>query len=54
MINWEEQAVEYLKEYGNDDTYIREWVNGLVPSFENYLECFYKAFFEQLEFMEEE
>ena len=90
MVNWEEQAIGYLKEYGNDDTYIHEWVDDLVPHryydimqealrldahhleiedmhlgqsiwkvfqwciFENYQECFYKAYFEQLEFMEEE
>ena len=31
MINWEEQALEYLKEYGNDGNPIHEWVDGLVP-----------------------
>ena len=90
MINWQEQAIEYLKEYGNDDTYIQEWVEGLVPIYyhdimqegirlevyygtirENdtgqkiwelfsriiyqiYTTEFYGAYFEQLEFMEEE
>lgn len=90
MINWQEQAIEYLKEYGNDDTYIQEWVESLVPIYyydimqealrlelyhatitkndadqkiweifsqiiyQNYSAEFYGAYFEQLEFMEEE
>ena len=90
MINWQEQAIEYLKEYGNDDTYIQEWVESLVPIYyhdimqegirlevyygtirendtgqkiwelfsriiyQNYTTEFYGAYFEQLEFMEEE
>tara|TARA_R100001015_G_C4501135_1_gene75646 strand:- start:8 stop:283 length:276 start_codon:yes stop_codon:yes gene_type:complete len=33
MINWHEQAIEYLKEYGNDDSYISEWIDSLVPHF---------------------